>query len=228
MARRSTLDMSSRDLSKTAKRTGGRHRVRVLLLACVVVLMAAGCYNSTSGDTEVYGIAEFKLPVLPKTGSHKVMVFNEMHYQPSYRSQEGPRISPPPDSVPRTGREPRYASLEEYMPLQIPTNFRNTYELAKAKELYRVNCLVCHGSQMRGDGPIVKIMTKGPMPADLTSSLTADANDGELFAFVSNGGRQGYSAIQRGKDSASPMPSFMNLLTEEERWWLVMYLRSEP
>ena len=199
-----------------------------IVISSSLLLLTSACGNIRTGEAEIYGIAKFKMPALPKSGTHAVVIFSEMHYQPSYRSQEGPRISPPPDSVPRTGREPRYASLEEYMPLQIPTNFRNTYELAKAKELYRVNCLVCHGSQMRGDGPIVKIMTKGPMPADLTSSLTADANDGELFAFVSNGGRQGYSAIQRGKDSASPMPSFMNLLTEEERWWLVMYLRSEP
>ena len=43
-----------------------------------------------------------------------------MHYQPSYRVQEGPRILPPEGSVPVTGREITYGSLEEYEELSVP------------------------------------------------------------------------------------------------------------
>ena len=197
-----------------------------LLMTLGVLLLASACGNIRTGEAEIYGIASFKLPAFPKSGTHAVVMFSEMHYQPSYRFQEGPRLLPPPDSVPRTGREPRYASLEEYGPLQVPAGFRDSYDQAEATELYRVNCLVCHGPRMQGDGAMVKMMKTGPLPADLTSTLTAGADDGELFAFVSNGGRQGYAAIERGRESQSPMPPFINLLTEEERWWLVMYLRS--
>ena len=197
-----------------------------LLVALGVLLLASACGNIRTGEAEIHGIVSFKMPAFPKSGTHAVVIFSEMHYQPSYRFQEGPRLLPPPDSVPRTGREPRYASLAEYAPLQVPTGFRDSYDQAEATELYRVNCLVCHGARMQGDGTMVKMMKTGPLPADLTSTLTADADDGELFAYVSNGGRQGYAAIERGRESQSPMPAFMNLLTEEERWWLVMYLRA--
>ena len=40
------------------------------------------------------------------------------------------------------------------------------------------------------------------------------------------GGRQGLSARLRDRDSTSPMPEFRLLLTEDERWALVRYLRS--
>ena len=64
-----------------------------------------------------------------------------------------------------------------------------------------------------------------PVPADLTLPLTQGSTDGELFAFITHGGRQGYLAIERGRESTSPMPAFRNLLSEEERWTLVQYLR---
>ena len=88
-------------MNRTAGRTRGllHTRLSVLLLMGVVALLAAACYNSTSGATEIKGVARFKLPVLAKTGSHKVMVFNEMHYQPSFRVQEGPRLLPTTQSV---------------------------------------------------------------------------------------------------------------------------------
>ena len=244
MARRSTLDMSSRDLSKTAKRTGGRHRVRVLLLACVVVLMAVGCYNSTSGDTEVYGIAEFKLPVLPKTGSHKVMVFNEMHYQPSFRVQEGPRLLPTSQSVAFSGLggpglvtqpemiriEPVYRTVADAKLIEIPEDISDSYDAAGAAELYRVNCSVCHGMTLGGDGSVATLMKEqslGPLPADLTLGQTQNATDGELYAFISDGGRQGFALTSAGLESRSPMPPFKNLLSQEDRWALVAFLRAQ-
>jgi len=148
--------------------------MRALLLACVVMLMAAACYNSTTGDTEIHGIAEFKLPVLPKTGSHKVMVFSEMHYQPSFRVQEGPRLLPATQSVAFSGLgapglvtqpdmiriEPQFASLDEARLLELPQEFADSYDPDHAAELYRVNCSVCHGAIGRGDGTMAAMMKK--------------------------------------------------------------------
>ena len=90
-----------------------RH-IAVVALAVVMSLFAVACYNAKTGDTEVHGIARFKLPVVPETGSHRVMVFSEMHYQPKFDSQDVPRLLPAPGSVPVTGREPQYESLDEY------------------------------------------------------------------------------------------------------------------
>ena len=200
----------------------------LFVFALFTVFSVTGCvsYNNISGVTTIRGVGSFDLPVFPQTGSHKVMVFSEMHYQQSYRSQEGPRLLPPIDSVPITGKELTYNSLEEYQKLSIPQQFLSTYNEEQVKEIYRVNCLVCHGQNLDGNGNIVKYIDKGPFPVNLLESSTQNAKPGEVFAFISYGGRQGFSSHIRNRESASPMPNFRYLLSEKERWDLVKYIQS--
>ena len=202
-------------------------RLWSVVFAMVLLAVAAGCSgNIRSGDVEIYGIAEFRLPAFPEAGAF-IEVFNEMHYQPSYRSQEGPRILPPPNSVSVAGRAVRYTSLEAHEGLQIPQGVLDGYDEAATAELYRINCLVCHGVALAGDGQFALIMQEqglSPVPADLTLELTQDSPPGDLFAFISWGGRQGSAANFRGRQSTSPMPEFRLLLTDAERWALVKYL----
>ena len=202
-------------------------RMWVALAVAALAGMTIGCYDNNTGQVEVGGVLHFELPAFPESGSNSVEVFTEMHYQPSYRVQEVPRLQPPPESVPVTGRELRPRTLDEYVGLSIPDRSVQEYDPVNGQELYRVNCTVCHGSALRGDGPIRSFMTRGPFPADLAQELTKKATDGELFGFVTEGGRQGLSARLRGRDSSSPMPEFGRLLTEGERWTLVQYLRSQ-
>ena len=204
-----------------------RWRLRLLAgAATLLLLLAVGCYNSKTGATNIGGGINFTLPVFPETGGHAVEIFTEMHFQPSYREGEIPRLLPPEGSVPITGAEVVPASAEEYSALEIPTLAAQSYDPANSQRLYTVNCQVCHGVSLQGDGPIRPFMTKGPFPANLTDSITTQATDGELFGFISGGGRQGLSATLRGRASGSPMPPFNKLLTEEDRWALVLYLRS--
>ena len=231
-----------------ARRTYGSLKGRAarlwLLSILAAAMLLAGCYNSTTGDTTVHGIAEFKLPVVPETGSHKVMVFSEMHYQPSYRSQESPRLLPHPEAVPYGGlgspdgvvehemiaREIVPGSLAEYGELTIPQSVKDSYDPEHTQELFRVNCSVCHGMAMRGDSAMSTLMDDqglGPVPADLMAEITLESSEGELFAFISRGGRQGYALIEAGQESRSPMPEFLYLLSEDDRWALVQYLKSQ-
>jgi hypothetical protein len=202
-------------------------RLLGIAFALALLAAAAGCSgNVRSGDFKIHGIAEFRLPAFPEAGSF-IEVFNEMHYQPSYKSQEGPRILPPPNSVSIAGRDVQYTSLAAHEGLQIPQSASDSYDAEETAELYRINCLVCHGDAMAGDGPVgVMMQEKGlsPVPANLTLELTQDSPPGDLFAFISWGGRQGSAANFRGRQSSSPMPEFRLLLTDAERWALVKYL----
>lgn len=200
-------------------------------VATALTLTAAACYNTRSGEANVGDAINFKLPAFPETGSNAVQVFTEMHYQPSYRAQEGPRLLPPGDSVPITGREVRYTTLDEYGALTIPDL---AYDPAGAQHLYSINCQVCHGLTLTGDGAILNFWPKtdtgnlkGPTPADLTADITKGSTDGDLFGFITLGGRQGAAARIRDRRSTSPMPEFGLLLTEHERWTLVQYLRGQ-
>ena len=96
----------------------------LLALGLAAVAVVVGCYNTATGDASVGAGIDFKLPAFPETGSNAVQVFTEMHYQPSYRAQEGPRLLPPEGSVPTTGAEVVYASMDEYQVLVSPAAIR--------------------------------------------------------------------------------------------------------
>ena len=243
-----------------------RRRAALAAFAAIVVIVVLAfvgsqfSFNFTTGDAELLG-AYFKLPVFPKTGSHKVMVFSEMHYQRSYRVQDLPRVLPPSASVvfvPMGGpdgvtqgdmirQELLYDSLDEHRGLQVPDRVVRTYDASRAAELFRVNCVMCHGASMKGDGPIATLMTElpveavvekrdprltrvpfpkklGPAPANLNLPITQDSLEGEIFAYITWGGRQGSASVFRGRESRSPMPPFLWLLSEDDRWALVQYV----
>jgi mono/diheme cytochrome c family protein len=80
-----------------------------------------------------------------------------------------------------------------------------------AKGVYDEYCANCHGDSGKGDGS--DAMMYDPAPSDLTDSAHMNKlTDGEI-----------YFQITQGK---KPMPSFRNKLTEEQRWQLVILVRS--
>ncbi len=93
-------------------------------------------------------------------------------------------------------------------------NLKNPYagnaSINKGKSIYKTRCVVCHGDKGRGDGPAGKALT--PPPADHSSPAVQAQTDGELFWKISEG---------RG-----PMVGWKLILSEEERWHLVNYLRT--
>ena len=73
-------------------------------------------------------------------GSYPLDIFYEMHYQPSYKAHEPPRLSVPGSAV-------------AWFPPPPATSFANDGE-----HLFEVNCSMCHGSAGKGDGPVLKKM----------------------------------------------------------------------
>jgi hypothetical protein len=174
------------------------------------------------------------MPAFPRTGSHAVQVFSEMHFSPAYRSQEIPRLLPPEGSVPITGAEVQILDIEESRSILIPEQVLSGYNDVDATKLYAVNCQVCHGVNLDGAGLITTLKSarddgsnaieKG-LPINLNSERVRILSDGEIFSYITWGGRAGLSAEVRGKKSPAIMPQFVRLLTEEERWSLVWFLR---
>ena len=192
-----------------------------LAVGLMAIMFALGCYDNNTGDANIGGAINFKLPAFPETGSNRVQVFTEMHYQPSYRTQESPRLLPPDGSVPITGAEVVYASIDEYKNL-----VRTSSDVVSGQKLFTVNCQVCHGQNLDGTGPAAAYMvTNGPVPANLRLDLTKNSTDGELFGLISCGGRYFCNSVLQGGESQSPMPEFRRLLSEEERWAIVAYIR---
>ncbi len=128
---------------------------------------------------------------------------------PAYRPQEEPLRLPPKDSVPTKGIE-RVPPLAEAARLANPVKPAEP-ELLRAKEVFGIYCVPCHGEGGRGDGPVGRIYV--PKPADLRAgSPVMGLSDGQLFVVISSG--------------LGAMPAFRADLSPEERWQIVSYLRT--
>ena len=99
---------------------------------------------------------------------------------------------------------------DEYKSLKNPLP-ASASNLHAARDLYVDECAQCHGERGQGDGPQAR--SHYPLPADLTDAkLRRNVTDGEIFYQISQGRR--------------PMPSFKNRLTQNQRWQLVLLVRS--
>ena len=83
--------------------------------------------------------------------------------------------------------------------------------MASARLIYLDKCAQCHGDSGKGDGPEGKMYD--PAPGNLTDAKhMSTRTDGELFYQISQGRK--------------PMPGFKKRLSEEQRWQLVLLVRS--
>ena len=112
-----------------------------------------------------------------------------------------------------------YWMIQENKPWTIPPEYKSLKNplapsdsnLNAARQIYVNECAQCHGDSGKGDGPQAR--SHYPLPADLTDpKLLSNAPDGEIFYQITVGRR--------------PMPSFKNRLTQDERWQLVLLIRS--
>lgn len=80
------------------------------------------------------------------------------------------------------------------------------------RELFLAHCAHCHGPEGLGDGELAAVLDTPPV--DLSEEHVDDHTDGEIFWWVTNG------------IPVSGMPGVGSALTEQERWQLVMFVRS--
>jgi mono/diheme cytochrome c family protein len=112
-----------------------------------------------------------------------------------------------------------YAAFQRDRPWVVPEEVKKLKNpltpsestLKAARGIYMDDCAQCHGERGKGDGP--EALMHSPAPADLTDAGHMNGvTDGEIFYQISEGRK--------------PMPSFKKRLTEDERWGLVLLVRS--
>jgi len=90
----------------------------------------------------------------------------------------------------------------------IVAPFKFTPEMQKqGEQVYLKNCQSCHG--LMGKNNWAKLT---PPPGDLAGQKAQIQTDGELFYRITTG--------------KVPMPEFRNILPEDERWWIIAYMRT--
>lgn len=135
----------------------------------------------------------------------KVEWISMMELQPSYRWMEDPLPLPPrsipiegPVSIPGLGAPPNPVPADEV-------------SLQRGRQLYAINCAMCHGPAGEGDGVIAAFLQN--KPADLTADVVQAKSDGALFLTITNG-------------VTGRMPPLNENLTVRERWDVVNFLRT--
>jgi mono/diheme cytochrome c family protein len=166
-------------------------------------------YNNTWGSRDdYYKFAQPKLPVngtIPRSSTNK----------------HGIAIPTAAGSVPYyygdSDRE-RTRAQNEIIKNPLPITDKG---LAEGKELYTINCGICHGPKGAGGGYLTrdadpaKGITAGAYPVAAANFMT------DTFTLATNG--RFYHAIMHGKNL---MGGYSDKLSHDERWNVIHYIRS--
>ena len=82
--------------------------------------------------------------------------------------------------------------------------------IALGKSIFERQCIQCHGPKGKGDGPTAAKLAK--RPGDLSDPKLWEQTDGTLLWKLTEGHK--------------PMPTFKNLMSDEERWPVINYVRT--
>ena len=121
---------------------------------------------------------------------------------------KAPRVTPA-DTIPVHGGEPpmslEQATIKMHDPLEsTPEN------LAKGKDQFTTYCAPCHGESGQGNGPVAHLLAKPPK--NLVVGTSKDLPDGYIYGAI--------------RDGVLSMPSYAEEMPAEQRWQVVMYIRS--
>lgn len=88
-------------------------------------------------------------------------------------------------------------------------------QLKEAERLYLINCGICHGTKLDGNGPLYKDGT-GPYPAKPANLSGSDSK----YATMPDG--QMFYSVTYGKNL---MGSYASQITPHQRWMIISYIK---
>jgi len=120
---------------------------------------------------------------------------------------------PPEGTIPRGFMPYHYGDTpdeERRAERELVNTFpRSAENMARGKKVFETFCFVCHGSEGKGDGPVIP---KFPAPPSLVSGPVKDYPAGRIFHVITKG--------------FGLMPSYATQISPEDRWKLAMYVHT--
>jgi mono/diheme cytochrome c family protein len=168
------------------------------VLACAAL---AGC-----GATSQRRAFEY-FPDMTRSPSYKAFAPNQV-------TRDGLTLQRPvPGTIPR-GYQPFHYGPGEAEAVRAGKELENPYHptpktLDEGKALFETYCMVCHGPQGRGDGPLAG---KIPTPPSYRSDRLMQFPQGRIFHVITMG--------------SGKMPSYASQLSTSERWKIVTYVHT--
>jgi mono/diheme cytochrome c family protein len=170
-------------------------------LAFAVLLTATGCGAGSQRRAYEY------MPDMARDPAYKA-------FAPNPATRDGLTLRlPVAGTIPR-GYVPFHYGPGEDEAARAGNDLRNPYRatrqvLQEGKTLYETYCLVCHGEQGKGDGPIAD---KIPRPPSYISDRVLQFPSGRIFHVITMGTKK--------------MPSYAAQTSTDDRWKLVAYVKS--
>ncbi len=175
---------------------------------CVAATLAGTAVLAGCGATSEQRAYEY-MPDMARSPSYKA-------FAPNLATRDGLTLQHPvAGTIPRGYHVFHYGPGEEEAAragreLQDP--YRATPRtLEEGKALFQTYCLVCHGEQGKGDGPI---SGKIPTPPSYVSERLMQFPPGRIFHVVTLG------------TGIGKMPSYAAQLSMDERWKIVTYVHT--
>ena len=181
------------------------------------------------------------------TGAYPVDFFQEMHYSPAVRKQEGPSMSVRPGTVAFNSGGAPEEQLNADLRLEhfdlMPDEELNAIGgnpiavtpdvLEYGDFLFQRNCAMCHGAAGDGEGLLqVTIAFEAAgvnVPKNLTEDDTQARTAGDLYRIISRGNGDfpapAWASNASAWEGSTNMPRFAQLLSPAERWMLVAHIR---
>ncbi len=155
---------------------------------------------------EAYSVSSEQNEALLKKGIH----YSNLPVPGTIKRGE---LLPFPIPKDRDGDSTNYVASKQ---IKSPITSLDDAQLTEAERLYLINCAVCHGSKLDGNGPLYR-GGEGPFPA-APKNFIGDAGmnampEGQMF----------YSATY-GKNK---MGSYASQLDTRQRWMVIYYIKSK-
>lgn len=169
-------------------------------LGWVALIAIAGCSdNPKEKGFEIFPDMVHSIPFQaysenPLTPDHKTMLAAVPGTIP-----RGTEVYPYGDT------EQERARAERELKNPIPAD---SVALARGKEVFERQCLVCHGASGKGDGPIIP---KFPNPPSFSTKRVRSLTDGGIFHVITRG--------------SGLMPPHALQVLSQDRWRLVHYVK---
>src|SRR5258708_438979 len=191
---------------------------KVSILSCIIaaVMIIASCSDikrtpgrvympdmAYSRAYETYSVTEEEKQLLEKKGIH----FSNAPVAGTIKRGE---LFPFLLTKDKDGDTTNYAASKQVK------NPLTTMDTVEAERLYLVNCGICHGQKLDGNGPLYK-GGDGPFPAK-PATLVGDAKyesmpEGQMFYSVTYG--------------KNKMGSYASQLNTHQRWMVIAYIKSK-
>ncbi len=145
---------------------------------------------------------------------HKNLEDSDIHYtnRPVIGTVKRGELFPFALAQDQSGDTTSYAASKEVV---NPLPMLDSFQMKEAARIYLINCGICHGTNLNGNGPLYKDGA-GPYPAK-PATLVGDAKyesmpEGQMF----------YS-ITYGKNLMGP---YASQLSTTERWQIIHYIKA--